>query len=213
MKLPLISDRFSIYARILLALLGGMMLLHAFLNPHCVLWPLQGFWLAQLALLLLFLPAFNGDLFRFLLLVFFGSIAVEFIAQDTAKLYGALRYGETLGFRVKGVPLLIAVQALLLNWCALDIAGRTRANVYVQALLGAALVAGIWALMEPLSAYGLWEWESGAATLKRYLACFVIAFFFQLAGQSMNFEKRHSLALAAYATQVLLFAILALTKP
>lgn len=213
MQTPIIPDRFLLTARIVLVVftlvgIGGMCF---FPEEFRSLSPVH--LLLNFAAFVLFAPVLDGQTMRYFILCFAAGFAVELIGVDTGRVFGAYHYGDALGFKIKGVPLLIGINWLLLAFTALTLTEKIKASVYVRALIGAALMTGLDVLIEQLcSTLDFWYWDIGHAPIRNYIAWFVFSFFLQMVGQSMAIERRHPLGGLIYALQVLFFLALLLAQ-
>ncbi|TND08035.1 MAG: hypothetical protein FD123_2589 [Bacteroidetes bacterium] len=209
MKLPLLPDRFTLAARILLAIFTIIGITGILLYPS---------WFAKLTpfnillgfiLFIAFMPEFPANRFRFFVLVFAVGIGVELIGTETGKIFGAYHYGDALGPKIKNVPAIIGINWLLLVCCTMDISVRLPYNIYVKSAAGALLMTGLDVLIEPLcSRLDFWHWNDGTAPLRNYLAWFVISFFLHMVGNSMEIGKRNPLSVFIFGMQLLFFTAL-----
>jgi len=109
------------------------------------------------------------------------GFAVEYIGVNYGYLFGDYQYGTTLGPKVYGVPLTIAM-----NWAMLCIASRSLVNLVTHkavmaSLLAAAIVTAYDVLLEPVAIRFMWWWWDGVnVPIFNYICWFVFSFFFQL---------------------------------
>ena len=116
-----------------------------------------------------------------LVLILFGSYFAEYIGVNKGWLFGEYQYGSALGYKMNGVPIIIAI-----NWVMLSIAGRsfvelvTKNNV-IASILAAILITAFDFLLEPIAIrFGWWWWDGGDIPTFNYLCWFGLAFLFQL---------------------------------
>jgi len=91
-------------------------------------------------------------------------------------IYGSYTYGENLGLKILGVPLVIC-----LNWCLLtivsaDIAKFIAPNKVTRILIGALLMTILDVIIE-ISAprFDFWVFKDGIVPLKNYFGWFLVA--------------------------------------
>ena len=130
--------------------------------------------------MVIFLPAFLEDGRRLLLwacLTYLLTFAIEAAGVATGRIFGVYSYGEALGAKLLGVPLLIGF-----NWTivVLGIASffsrfiKNRFLVIVLVALGGVLFDWV---MEPVAiALDYWNWQNAVIPLRNYLAWFAIGF-------------------------------------
>lgn len=116
-----------------------------------------------------------------LLLIFISGFAVEYIGVNYGYLFGDYQYGTTLGAKVGGVPVTIAM-----NWAMLCIASRSLVNLVtnnkiVASLLAAAVVTAYDVLLEPVAIrFSWWWWDTVSVPIFNYVCWFGFSFIFQL---------------------------------
>lgn len=114
-------------------------------------------------------------------LAFLIGMSSEWIGVHTSWLFGSYFYGENLGIKLGGVPLLIGVNWAVLSLISADLAHQLNTSKYIKALLAASLMVGLDLFMEYSAAsLDFWYFEGGLAPLKNYLSWFAVAFVIQL---------------------------------
>lgn len=110
------------------------------------------------------------------------TFAAEAVGVATGAVFGAYVYGPTLGWKLLGVPLIVAFNWVLVVNGAICLAGRilpSRAGAHrriaLPLLAGAISVAFDW-IMEPVAIrLDYWTWAGGDIPLQNYAAWFVLA--------------------------------------
>ena len=110
------------------------------------------------------------------------TFAAEAVGVATGAVFGEYVYGPTLGWKVLGVPLIVAFNWVLVVNGSVCIAGRilpSRAaagrRLALSLLAGAISVAFDW-IMEPVAIrLDYWTWAGGGIPLQNYAAWFVLA--------------------------------------
>lgn len=137
---------------------------------------------------------------------------VEVAGVATGVIFGDYWYGATLGPRVLGVPLTIAVNWLLLVYCTGSIVAPTRWPGFVKAGISAALMTGLDVLIEPVAInFDFWQWKDGVIPWQNYLAWFVISYVLLLLFHYLKFNKQNRLGFGIFIIQVIFFGTLNLT--
>ncbi len=109
------------------------------------------------------------------------GFGAEYIGVNYGWLFGDYQYGETLGYKYGGVPVIIAF-----NWLMLCISLRSLVNLVVTstipaALLAAALITAYDFILEPVAIrFGWWWWLQTEIPIYNYVCWFVLSFAFQL---------------------------------
>jgi putative membrane protein len=120
------------------------------------------------------------NILAMLLIILLGFVA-EYIGVNYGWLFGNYTYGETLGYKYGGVPVIIAF-----NWLMLCISLRSLVNnvlrkPLVAAVLTAALITAYDFILEPVAIrFGWWWWQGGAIPIYNYVSWFILSLIFQL---------------------------------
>ena len=119
----------------------------------------------------------------------------EVLGVNFDLIYGSYTYGENLGLKVYGVPLVIC-----LNWCLLtivssDVAKLTTQNKGVRIMIGALLMVILDFLIE-ISAprFDFWVFKDGIVPLQNYLAWFIVASIAHWWYQSFKIETNSKIS-------------------
>lgn len=109
------------------------------------------------------------------------GFGAEYIGVNYGWLFGNYQYGETLGYKYGGVPIIIAF-----NWLMLCISLRSLVNVVLKnnlaaALFTAGLITAYDFILEPVAIrFGWWWWDQTEVPLYNYVCWFIFSFIFQL---------------------------------
>lgn len=128
-------------------------------------------------IILLFAENSNTIKFYFFLLICFsvGFIA-ELIGTKTGLLFGNYSYGENLGIKINGVPLVIGI-----NWGILVITSGSIINRFnlrwpIKVVLSALLMTSLDFLMEPVAIKSdYWQWSGGEIPFYNYFCWFMVS--------------------------------------
>lgn len=141
-----------------------------------------------------------------LLITFF----LEVLGTHSGLIFGPYTYGPTLGLKLLKVPVVIALNWLIVIVAALSLTRSIR-NPYPAALaVGAAAVVFDF-VMEPV-AIGLdyWFWHTPEIPLQNYLAWFGIAFLSALVFRLCRLKVENRIPVIYVAMQFMFFLILRL---
>jgi putative membrane protein len=138
----------------------------------------------------------------FFFIAFAIGMATEIIGVNTGLLFGNYQYGQVLGLKIYGVPLLIGFNWFNIVFCSgslltqcIDVL-RKKWNVNLTAstfsiavvLGGAAIATGFDIILEPIAVkLNFWSWENGHIPLFNYICWFMISAI--LLGLKMYFKK------------------------
>lgn len=140
-------------------------------------------------LLTFFLFAWNHARFSLKHFALFGFLAllgmiIEWLGVHRGWFFGNYSYGENLGVRVDGIPVLIGIYWAVLSFAAHSIGrrlfGKGKIGTSKTLLFGAGLMTGLDLFLEQLApVMDLWSFIP-EAPLQNYISWFVFAFLFQL---------------------------------
>jgi len=112
-------------------------------------------------------------------LIIVGGFLIELIGTKTGYLFGDYVYGETLGWRLFGVSIIIGVNWYAIVLASANIARLVKVNLFVQAVLAGLLCVGLDIVIEPVAVkYGFWTWSNGEIPLFNYVTWFIFSVFF-----------------------------------
>ena len=111
--------------------------------------------------------------YRLLLAILVVGIAgflAEFIGVHTHLLFGNYHYGNNLGYKLAGIPLLIAVNWVMLSLSAIAVVVSLKTSLLVKALLSATLMTLLDFFIEPVAiSSDFWLWANGIIPIYNYV--------------------------------------------
>jgi putative membrane protein len=107
------------------------------------------------------------------------SFFIEAIGVNYGFVFGNYRYGDGLGIKILGTPLLIGVNWILLVYCTAVIFEKTQVGS-IWKISGASLLMVLYDLVIEHVAprMDMWAFEGGTPFLRNYISWFIIALFF-----------------------------------
>lgn len=140
---------------------------------------------------------------------------IEMLGVNTGLIFGSYEYGEVLGPKIWGTPLMIGVNWALLIYCAGCWTNWLLTGLHwlAKALFTAVLMVLLDLLIEPVAIhYSFWTWENEVIPTQNYIAWFFVAL--PLAGLFiLLFPKTTNIvARALFIFQVLFFLILGIAN-
>jgi putative membrane protein len=153
----------------------------------------------------------DSNLILWLLLTFIITFALEAIGVATGLVFGYYWYGNTLGFSLFEVPLLIGINWTLIIMGSIIIIKKYSKNIYVISFSTGAVTLLFDYIMEPVAIrYDYWSWKGGTIPLQNYIAWFVIAFLFAFLHEKMRVKHKSIIPSFVVAVQLLFFLALRL---
>lgn len=136
------------------------------------------------------------------------GMIVEWIGVHTGHLFGNYSYGETLGIKIWGVPLIIGINWLILTMCSTSILAFTNWPIIIKALFSALLMTGLDLLIEPVAiANKYWMWE-GEIPSFNYLSWFFISLALHLGYFALGLAEKNKVAVGLFFILSLFFICL-----
>jgi putative membrane protein len=138
--------------------------------------------------------------------IFLIGMGAEIIGVNTGILFGNYSYGNNLGPKIVGVPPLIGINWIVLTFLTATISKRFIPYKYPAAICGALLMVGLDFFIEPIAPiFDFWTWHEGFAPLKNFTHWFLVSLLMQVIVLNELPEKKHSLPIHHFASQVLFF--------
>lgn len=101
---------------------------------------------------------------------------VEFLGVNYSLFFGTYEYGENLGAKIGGVPIMICINWGVLTVITSDISKMISKNTVIRFVLGGFMMMILDVVIEVSAPrFDFWEFENGVVPLKNYIAWFVIA--------------------------------------
>ena len=106
---------------------------------------------------------------------FFIGFFTEYLGVNYGLLFGTYSYGNNLGIKIWGVPLMICVNWGLLTFITADLSRVIHKNIFVRSLLGGLLMMILDLIIEVSAPrFDFWQFENNTVPLKNYIAWFAI---------------------------------------
>lgn len=161
---------------------------------------------------------------KFVLLCYVTGFAVEWIGVNTGYLFGEYNYGQSMGWQLGNIPLMIGIQWFVTIWSIghltkwLATIGRmdvtdTMSGKAAFVFLAAAITTAYDVALEPAAiSLGYWQWHTdGQVPLFNYICWFVVSSFLYvpfIAQKSLH-SNAHPFAIALSIIQFLFFMLVA----
>ncbi|WP_339625025.1 carotenoid biosynthesis protein [uncultured Winogradskyella sp.] len=164
--------------------------------------------LLSLVMVLLYIKHYNIKVIVALFIPFFLGFIAEALGVNFGLIFGTYAYGENLGYKVFGVPLMICVNWTLLVATTADVAKYFVKNSVISAMLGAGLMTGLDIILEVSAPrFDFWEFENGIIPIQNYIGWFVTAFIAHLGYQYFKVETHKVISWHVLLSIIIFFAI------
>lgn len=128
-------------------------------------------------LVLIFTGVLRSKQFAFwFVITYIFTLILEIIGVKTGMIFGEYSYGDVLGFKLFGVPLIIGFNWLFVIAGAYSVSCFISRNKYIIIFSAAILSVVFDILLEPIAVkLGYWEWHGGIIPFQNYAAWFIIS--------------------------------------
>lgn len=163
--------------------------------------------LLSVAMVLLMAQQTKWQFYASLLLVAILGFLVEVLGVKTEVIFGSYYYGQSFGYKLFSVPLLIGINWAILLYCTSQFSKFK--NATINALFGAFLMVFLdYFIEQNASKFDFWYWKGAIIPLQNYIAWFVISFLLNLLVQKHLSQKPNLTAKAFYLVELAFFAAL-----
>lgn len=143
------------------------------------------------------------------ILFFSLGMTAEIIGVATGFPFGEYSYGENMGIKLMGVPLLIGCNWAVLVFCGAAIANRFFTSIWVKSVFGGLLMVLLDLPMEVVAPiFDFWEFV-GQPPLENYFSWFLIGAILHLFFHLFKLKGNFAFSLHLYLAQFVFFATLA----
>ena len=182
--------------------------------------------LVMTGLLIFTQPSLQKNFFFFFLISFLVGFGVEIIGTKTSILFGSYTFGNSMGIRLWGVPLLIGVQWFVTifccgaimhfvnNWAQQKIteydAAASESVKSISLIIDAALLATFFDyIIEPVAQkLGYWQWTENRIPFFNYTCWFLVSGLLLLILNKLSFNKQNPFAIHLFIIQLLFYIAL-----
>ncbi|MFN3873692.1 MAG: carotenoid biosynthesis protein [Ignavibacterium sp.] len=137
------------------------------------------------------------------------TLLLEVIGVKTGLVFGSYWYGDTLGFKFLGVPMIIGFNWTMVILGAILLSEKIfKEKIFI--IISASVLATIFDFfMEPTAIkLGYWNWSNISVPIQNYLAWFIISLAFTILYLRMGINLKSDLPIKFFATQFIFFIIL-----
>ena len=151
---------------------------------------------------------FNPKIILALAIPFVLGFAAEALGVNYGIIFGNYAYGENLGFKVLGVPLIICINWTLLTIITSDISKYLSNKIVISSLISAALMTGLDIVLEVSAPrFDFWEFDNGMVPLQNYIAWFVTSFIANFGYQCYKVESNKIISIHVFVSITMFFSI------
>ena len=147
--------------------------------------------------------------FHMVILGFLTGMITEILGVQRGWIFGDYQYGDALGYKILGVPVLIGVNWALLTIITAAIAQQFYENLFMRIVIGVCLMIFLDLLIEPIApVLDFWAFEGGDAPLQNYFGWTAVALFLQSIFHYFRIEVKGWFPNQLYLLQIIFFTVL-----
>lgn len=147
--------------------------------------------------------------FHMVILGFLTGMITEILGVQKGWIFGDYKYGNALGYKILGVPMLIGVNWALLTIITAAIAQQFYENLFMRIVIGVCLMIFLDLLIEPIApVLDFWAFEGGNAPLQNYIGWTAVAIFLQSIFHYFRIEVKGWFPNQLYILQIIFFTVL-----
>ena len=147
--------------------------------------------------------------FHMVVLGFLTGMITEILGVQRGWIFGDYQYGNALGYKILGVPILIGVNWALLTIITAAIAQQFYENLFMRIIIGVCLMIFLDLLIEPIApVLDFWAFEGGNAPLQNYIGWTAVAIFLQSIFHYFRLEVKGWFPNQLYLLQIIFFTVL-----
>jgi putative membrane protein len=151
----------------------------------------------------------NKTSIGFFVIIFLWGYFIELIGVKTEMIFGTYYYGESLGFKLFDIPLMIGVNWIILVYSTAAIAELFPFSKYLKVFIAAILMVALDYFIEPFAIkHDLWHWAQEVVPFQNYVGWFVTSVLMQLLFFNLHISKNNLVAVWLYVLQGLFFITL-----
>ena len=150
----------------------------------------------------------------YLLFIYISSFAIEVAGVYTGILFGKYSYGNNLGVKLWGTPLIIGANWFFLVYTSAAIFEKTKMNATIKVLLASTTMLVYDILMEQVAPkLDMWDWKHPSVPFQNYFTWFLIAIAFHIGLRWLKISIKNKLALTVLLCQFIFFLLLFIFLP
>lgn len=159
---------------------------------------------------------YNAAVKRLLLFVtgvFLCGYLVEVLGVHTGKIFGSYYYGDTLGYKIAAVPLLMGVNWVILIFSVGQMMKTLKIrNSILASFLGALLLITLDYFIEPVAMkFDYWHWDWHEIPGQNFVAWFIVSVILLKFYYALGLKQQKYIGITMFLAQLVFFVVLYMT--
>jgi bisanhydrobacterioruberin hydratase len=157
-------------------------------------------------------PPFSPNGWMVLISVYLLGMFAEVIGVESGIIFGTYHYGNGLGFKVMGTPLVIGLNWALLTYASVAVFQDLKLHRLLKMCFAAMAMVLYDVVLEQVAPHlDMWYWKGGEVPIQNYLAWFLLSLLFTGMTIFSGIRIKNKLALTLLLVQWFFFVILWIT--
>ncbi|MEO9475187.1 MAG: carotenoid biosynthesis protein [Cyclobacteriaceae bacterium] len=145
-------------------------------------------------------------MFSFFIIAACFGFSIEVLGVHSEIIFGSYTYGESLGFKLFSVPLIIGVNWFLLALIFGSLTMPLKTHWWIKAVLASLLMVAMDYLIEPVAILmDYWSWDQNQIPIRNYVGWFGGSLALQIVYHKLRFNKPSPLAIYLLISQLIFF--------
>ncbi|WP_231427744.1 MULTISPECIES: carotenoid biosynthesis protein [Pedobacter] len=160
--------------------------------------------------------SYNANIKRLLLFVsgvFLCGYLVEVLGVHTGKIFGSYYYGDTLGYKIAAVPLLMGVNWVILIFSVGQMMKSFKIrNSILASLIGAVVLIIFDYFLEPVAMkFDYWQWDWHEIPGQNFVAWFIVSVILLKFYYALGLKQQKYIGITMFTSQLIFFVVLYMT--
>lgn len=137
------------------------------------------------------------------------TFLLEFLGVQSGLVFGSYHYGDTMIMQVGNVPIIIALNWMILILATYSIVFGLIGNIWISPFLSSLLIVLFDIILEPVAIkLDYWQWLGNEVPLQNYIAWYLISLFFSMALSILNIKVESKILKWYFYLQTIFFLLL-----
>ena len=152
---------------------------------------------------------YNSKLIYAVCITILLGYVVEVLGVASGILFGEYQYGQTLGWKLMDVPIIMGVNWLILSFSSLGIIGKITSNSFLKVIMASLIMVVLDVLIEPIAIkLDFWTWADVNVPVQNYIMWFFSALIINSIIQRLVKEIHFQTSLFVFSAQICFFIFL-----
>lgn len=147
--------------------------------------------------------------YKLFILLFLIGYIIELIGVKTGFLFGDYLYGDTLGQKIFGVPLVIGLNWLILCLATFSLCSTVFKDKWLQVFFASILMVLLDFIIEPVAIkFSFWSWQNVSVPTQNYIMWFFVSLVMHFILLYYRINIHHKLGIYVILSQLVFFVYL-----